>query len=88
MTGPTAAVVAAAAWVGALVGSWVGFGSLSLTWVAVGLAVVLVVGLVVALVVSGSTRGQSTPRHAAHEGAARRMRWTMVAAVILSLIHI
>ena len=38
-------MVAAAAWVGALVGSWVGFGSLSLTWVAVGLAVVLVVGL-------------------------------------------
>ncbi|MEO2107246.1 MAG: ComEC/Rec2 family competence protein [Actinomycetota bacterium] len=86
MTGPTAAVVAAAAWVGALVGSWVGFGSLSLTWVAVGLAVVLVVGLVVALVVSGSTRGQSTPRHAALEGAARRMRWTMVAAVITALV--
>ena len=86
MTGPTAAVVAAAAWVGALVGSWVGFGSLSLTWVAVGLAVVLVVALVVEFVVSGSTRGQSTPRHPAHQGAARRMRWTMVAAVITALV--
>ncbi|WP_108665455.1 ComEC/Rec2 family competence protein [Euzebya rosea] len=77
MTGPTASVVAAAGWAGALVGSWVGFGSVSSSW-AIGLAGVLLFGAMLGVV---ARRGPEVGQR-----SGRQVRWTVVAAVLTAVV--